>query len=257
MMRIPLDGEANCRDLGGYVGQDGRFVRKGYLFRSGHLSHLTDADMTVLKDLGIRHIVDLRTDVERKAKPNRIPLDIVEHHLPLLADLGASSLDALFQDILNGSVSAEKYMCDIYRTFDETKMDSWRKFFKLLLEGAPILWNCTAGKDRTGMTAAILLRALGATREIIVADYMLTNEYSAKSVASLIGHFREQHGEAMAEKLRDLVIVKPLYMDTFFCAIEERFGSWNALFKELEIQRQELCELYLEPMLTNRAPESL
>jgi protein-tyrosine phosphatase len=137
-------------------------------------------------------------------------------------------------------------MCDIYRNFDSAKMDSWRKFFSLLELGEPILWHCTAGKDRTGMTSAIVLYALGVDPDAIRRDYLLTNECSFQTVQQTILSFREKFGDAMAMKLKDLVIAKALYLDTYVQAIQDQFGGWDGLLGELGVHKERLRELYLE-----------
>lgn len=245
-MRIELDGETNFRDLGGFVGAEERLVRSGLLFRSGELSRTSDRDLARIQNLGIRNVIDLRTEGERIAKPNRLPPSIREYHYPLLAHLGADSLDDLFANILHGHLNATTYMLDIYRGMENSKVQNWKHIFALLRQGEPTLWHCTAGKDRTGMTTALILEALGVKRAAILDDYMMTNQYSALSIESMMKHFRERFGDEMALKLIDLITVKPEYLHAFWDAIQDHFGCVDGLFQALEMEPLTFQKQFLE-----------
>ena len=224
---LGLHGAVNARDLGGYRTADGRALRHGRALRSDGLNRLTDADLDVLVAHGLRHIVDLRSlDEVREAGPDRVPgLPVAEiaaaelsatpltvepageggitlHHLPVFAadfDIYVALRDALAdrsaekQHALLGDGRAAAMMVGLYRWFvtDAVARTRFAAVLRLLAapDGAPLLFHCSAGKDRTGWTAAILLTALGVDRDTVYADYLLTNERSAAIIETIVDSF--------------------------------------------------------------------
>jgi protein-tyrosine phosphatase len=181
MLRHPdrvlrLEGASNFRDLGGYPGQDGRPLRWRRLFRSDHLGGLSDADRVELRSLGLARVIDFRGEAERAAAPYDLP-GVEQHSLaiePMVAqrmqELAAAGhrLDAPLATAL---------MKDLYRAMVNDQSRRFAEFFDLLLRtDAPVAFHCTAGKDRTGFAAALLLLALGVPRDWVLQDYLLTNE---------------------------------------------------------------------------------
>ncbi len=174
---VALQGARNFRDLGGYAGHDGRPLRWRTLFRSDHLGALTEADRATLARLGLARAFDFRGRAERAARPYELP-GVVQHPLPIepvvvqrMQDLVAAG------QTLTGPV-VERLMKDLYRALVTDQADVFAELFAHLLdarEGASVL-HCTAGKDRTGFAVALILLALGVSREQVLADYLLTNE---------------------------------------------------------------------------------
>ena len=243
---ILFDGDPNFRDLGGYYGADGKYVRERKLFRSGELSKFSDQDLARVSKLGIEQVIDLRTVVEREAKPNRIPQGIAEHHLPLMTNLGAASLNDLFQNILHGHVLAEEYMLELYRSLNAHRITQWTHLFRLLETGKPTLWHCTAGKDRTGLTATLVLYSLGVSHESIMTDYLQTNICSAPITAALMQKFQATYGTEVAEKLRPLFESRLQYLHAFFDAIQASYGDMNHFLDTLHVDRPLLQAHYLQ-----------
>lgn len=174
---IPLEGCSNFRDLGGYRTADGRRVRMGRVFRSASLANLTDADLARLGALGIRTVCDLRGVRERERAPSRLPgadaPDVVG--LPIEPRVGASLRDLLRREAATGE-DAYALLQAAYSAYAGEHLPRYRALFALLLKGRmPLLFHCSAGKDRTGFGAALLLTALGVPREAVVADYLATN----------------------------------------------------------------------------------
>lgn len=171
--RIPFEGVVNFRDLGGYTSTLGGMVRHGRIFRSDRLDRMTPADHERYRSLGIRTIYDLRRDEERRINPDPYPTEHVciissleRHGYPKLGeeppDLdGADMLRLLYRGILD---HAGADIGRIFRGFADP-------------DGVPALFHCTAGKDRTGMVAALLLEWLGVPRDTVLDDYELTNVY--------------------------------------------------------------------------------
>jgi protein-tyrosine phosphatase len=170
--RSLLDGASNFRDLGGYPTVDERVVRTGILFRSGALHALTDADHERLRALGVRVAVDLRPPEEQAAEPTNAPfLRIVP--VPLLRGERTSDPSAL----ANGT----GYLRDRYAEIVLDRAPDIGTIVRCLAEedGLPAVIHCAAGKDRTGVVAAVLLLALGVDEATVLDDYELTSEYAA------------------------------------------------------------------------------
>lgn len=196
MIAINLEKQKNIRDLGGTETKNGKRIRKNKLIRSGRISELTSADAAfLLGSCRLRTVVDLRSAKESEERPDP-QWGIVEYsRIPLLNDdqLGFGSfsagggaekrmnvLDTLISMTSSPAYTPKQYLTDIYRKFITTKQaqSAVRRFFELLLshrEGS-LLYHCNGGKDRTGIITVFLLTALQVPRDVIMADYMDTNE---------------------------------------------------------------------------------
>lgn len=176
---VPLEGTLNFRDLGGYATQDGRRVRWGRLFRSDGLHGLTDADHELLAAIGLRTVFDLRWDREREVQPSRLPADsLVVHHLAVGEDPQG---DDLMERIFAGEVD-EVPMQRLVEIYDELLDQGGATFATLLThlsepDALPAVFHCAAGKDRTGISAALLLRLLGVPEDVVLDDYELSTTY--------------------------------------------------------------------------------
>jgi protein-tyrosine phosphatase len=172
---LGLTGAANFRDLGGYATTDGRHVRWGEVYRSNALSALTPADEKRVEDLHIVAEVDLRTQQERAAEPDRWlekPGDIYESPRPSLAPIIGPMMAKV-----TDAATARQWMQAFYaRIPDEYRPEYAALFHRLAGGEGPLLIHCTAGKDRTGVAAAILLSALHVPRATVVKDYVLTGD---------------------------------------------------------------------------------
>jgi protein-tyrosine phosphatase len=172
---LPLQGASNFRDLGGYRTADGRALRWRLLFRSEHLAGLTDQDRRTLSALGLRRALDFRGERERAAQAYTLP-GVAQHALTIeptvvqrLSDIAASG-----ESLTVPRVTA--LMEDLYRGLVVNHAPRYAEFFDHLLHSeGPVVFHCTAGKDRTGWAAALLLLALGVPRATVVQDYLLTN----------------------------------------------------------------------------------
>lgn len=169
---LPLQGGQNFRDLGGYPTGDGHTVRWGLLYRSGSMHFLTPADYAYLSRLGIATVCDLRSTAERSAEPSLWPTGTAPR---ILAD--DYSLPALRTSLPgSGPSAARPNLADMYPVLLKQFNSQYRRMFAELLAGhAPLAFHCTAGKDRTGIAAALLLTALGVPRPTVIDDYLLTN----------------------------------------------------------------------------------
>ena len=229
--RLPLQGPDNFRDLGGYATAEGQRVRWGRLYRSNDLSGLTRDDLEYLSRIGLKLVCDFRSDRERQEKPNRA----IEPGRPLSLDLpvDAEGVDpsALQQMIRTGGIAAlgtEKLMRNAYRSFVSDHSARWALMLRRLAQrqALPALLHCTAGKDRTGFAAALVLLVLGVPEETVFEDYLMTNRYRADFQrfvlrwVPLYSFFRTD-----PDDLLPLLEARREYLQASFDAIDELHGD--------------------------------
>lgn len=238
-MSLGLVNAANARDVGGHVAGDGRRVRRGLLFRADALHRLTDADVAAVGALRLASLIDFRhpheieligTDRLPDPPPQRVvslPLFDPEHDVftTVSAVLNGGGEGASLSQLRDGgSVTA---MHELYRWFVEAPVA--RQVFGAALrliadeDALPLLFHCTAGKDRTGWLATLVLSALGVERAVATEDYLLTNELNAAGTAHVL--------DTIGDRVDDPAVLMPLlqarreYLDAAFDAAERRFGS--------------------------------
>ncbi len=168
----------NFRDFGGYAGANGK-VTRGRLFRSGQLSRATSSDLVQLQGLNLQCVIDLRRASERAKQPDRMPQDWQGQTLS--SDLGGEGLAPHIQFLKGGKLtenSGRNYMAGTYgrMPFEPSHVALFKGYFGALLsdEGASLI-HCAAGKDRTGLLASLVHRALGVHEDDVMADYLATN----------------------------------------------------------------------------------
>jgi protein-tyrosine phosphatase len=173
---VPLEGASNLRDLGGWPVADGRRVRRGLIYRSATLANLTETDQALVAGLGIRTVCDLRGVNEAALRPSRLPPSAERVHLPIEPSVGASLRDLMLREESTGE-DVVSLLRRAYIDYLARFLAVYRGLFGLLLEPGrqAVLFHCSAGKDRTGVGAALVLTALGARRETVVADYRATD----------------------------------------------------------------------------------
>ncbi|MFE6744683.1 tyrosine-protein phosphatase [Kitasatospora purpeofusca] len=234
---LGLFGAVNARDLGGYRTAEGLVLRAGVALRSDGLNRLTDEDLGRLAALGLRRVVDLRSrDEVREAGADRTTEDMTLHHLPVFAvdfDIHATlrstlaERDPAGQRALLGDGRAGAMMTGLYRWFviDSIAREQFARVLRLLAEpgASPLLFHCSAGKDRTGWTAALLLTALGVDRETVFTDYLLTNERSAAVVGAVLESLRVRGPMSEPELLLPVFRAERHYLEAAF---EEVAAGW-------------------------------
>ena len=260
--RIRLNKLDNTRYLGGFPAADGAVIRPRRLIRSGELSKADENDLAVLKnEYRVRTIVDLRMEAEREQSPDPPVGDAEKVFLPILDSSffgiarDENSIKAWMRLFDDPSVSPESVFKEMYRKlmFSEYVRPYYRRFFDILLEDKPgaVLWHCSAGKDRAGITAMLVLMALGVSRELMIRDYMMTGVFSKKELRKrklmirfLVRDKRKKHC------FRVLLDVREEYVRQLFSIIDRDYGSETGYLTsfigltEEEILR--LRELYLE-----------
>ncbi len=254
-----LTGVRNFRDVGGLSTTDGRRVRRGRLFRSGHLAHATDDDAVFLSSLGLHTIFDFRNASDMALEGPDVSLKGVRNVNMPLSDPAAGAgfwkivrngdLDALRAALGDGKAAAS--MTRSYRTLILDRTDEHSRMLELLAEDSvPALMHCAAGKDRAGTSIAIVLLALGVSREEIEADYLLSNEQHRRYRIQRGEHAEPATTPEITELLSPLFEARAAYLDEAFSTIDERWGSVERYLTEglgLTAERRErLRTLMLE-----------
>ena len=223
--RVGLNGPVNFRDLGGYKSADGRRVRWGRVFRSDALL-LDDEDLEDFAGLGIRTVYDLRSDIERQATPNRLPEEAPPAVvvLPLVSDNpDANPLVGI------ESTDGEDFLAHLYGHILEHSATNFGAVLTGLSETdhLPAVFHCAAGKDRTGMVAAVLLSILGVSLEDILDDYELTSRYrTTEHVQASMQRLEENQGLA-PEIIAGMLRAPRWAMQRALTSVAERFGGFD------------------------------
>jgi len=220
---LNLQGASNFRDLGGYRTVDGRIVRWRQLFRSNHLGHLTEADVAVVRGLGVRSAFDFRGIEERTAAVCALA-EIEVHSLPIEPTVVA----ALRAQLAAGSLSAAKaldIMRESYGDYVRRNTHRFRALFAHLLDDrAPLVIHCTAGKDRTGFACALVLHALDVPDDVIGEDYLLTNRFYRRDTSS---------ASDLPDDVRQAIgSVEASFLAAAFDAIRADYGDLDNYLKE-------------------------
>ena len=178
MHMLRLDGASNFRDLGGYETVDGRQTRWGQVFRSDALHRLTPADQTVVHGLGLRVVYDLRTDAERTHAPSVLPPELRRELLTIDGEATrANSVGNQFAE-RGFNELPDDFLAQVYADLAGRHAHTFGRLLTGLAGGdLPALFHCTAGKDRTGMGAALLLSALGVPEATVLDDYVLSRAF--------------------------------------------------------------------------------
>lgn len=215
--RLPLARGRNFRDLGGIATADGRQVRTGRLFRADDLNALCEADLDFLAAIPIATVIDFRAESETKRHPDKLP-DSVRRHL--LFPIVPGQLEPWNPDEGLRAKGGLGFMRDIYRSLvlDECNIAVYRKFFHYVREAEclPLLFHCSAGKDRTGMAAAFILFSLGVDQKSIMCDYLDSNTCLAGKYDNIIARRPER---------APIFFADPEYLHAAIAAMEEQSGS--------------------------------
>lgn len=227
---LPLEGCVNFRDLGGYRTGDGRSVRWRHLFRADGLNRLSEGDRETFVGLGVATVIDLRT-VDEATTRGRFPVDLVPvryFDLPL-TDVLPSAEDL-------PSWREASYVASRYVAMVTDGGPVLTRAIEALAEAEslPAVFHCSAGKDRTGVLAALILAFLGVPDETIVDDYML----SAAAMEQLLERLTAEYPDSVEEVLRfapSILHVMPETMVEFLAAVRTEFGAYDALERSLGV----------------------
>lgn len=265
---VNLDGTYNFRDCGGYETIEGRRVKWGLLYRSDQLSNISERDVTFLKNMGLKTIVDYRSKSEASAAPNKEISDANTYSLDpyaKTAQLAAGSID----DDVNKSILdllkehkfyPEKYgdpeenMYKQYKKFiySDSSKKAYRELIKLILDehNLPLVQHCRGGKDRTGFGVAIILLALGVREECVIYDYTLTTKYRVTKNKKQMNLYKKYtKDEQTLTLLSTLQQSKEIYMETAINEMKKTYGSIDSYLKDAlgidQDVKEKLKEIFL------------
>ena len=235
-----FEGCFNFRDIGGYLNQEGKKVKRGLYFRAGRQDRMTNKDLAQLSDLNIATQIDLRKQ-EEVLDQGKGPLQDMGAkyiNISVIPEGGSEKLNKLVGDT---GISGKRYLG--YLEFGPT---SWLRLFGILAEeeNLPVLLHCTAGKDRTGVSTAFLLSVLGVSRDIIEADYLLTNldtERQADFIESTVG-YPEGYNR---EKMISIAGVPKDAMKDFLDGVESKWGSVIEYLEKIGVTREQMDQVRL------------
>ncbi|MEG0375810.1 MAG: tyrosine-protein phosphatase, partial [Raoultibacter sp.] len=259
---IELESLYNTRDLGGIETSDGRHVKPRMLIRSALLADATEHDAkSLIDDFRLRKVIDFRTEEERLKRPDPEDLFLGVSFIDIPV-LNTQALGITREGGIKGLIEAAKsleadpaeIMIKIYPSMllNERSMQGYAAFFDELLkdEGAPlgsdpligdasahaegsVLWHCSAGKDRAGLAAALLLYVLGVPYERILADYLATNKYIESHTQEILDMLATYH---MAERLdgsvRVLNSADERFLNAAFDSVKEQYGDIDTYLRE-------------------------
>jgi protein tyrosine/serine phosphatase len=235
---IPLQGVENFRDFGDYAAGAGR-LKRGVLFRAAHQAEATDTDLEALAALGIVTLVDLRRPNERERSPSRRWTDFSAQVID--NDLGVTGTDPWLEFITSTDLTVDAvhdYMDEYYRRlpFKERHIDLFRRFFLALAQSkGPALIHCAAGKDRTGVLAALTHHIAGVTDDDVIDDYLLTNDPTRfdRRGAMFMDHIEGITGRRPDEAaMRAAMGVEARYLAAAFEVIKAEHGGLDGYLEQ-------------------------
>ncbi|MGI6175840.1 MAG: tyrosine-protein phosphatase [Christensenellales bacterium] len=258
MESIVLKNPANFRDLGGIRTSEGMCVKPNRLLRSGELTNLTEPEKSLLTDrFGVQTVVDFRVGSETKIKPDAELSGARNIHIDIMKNAERQAgIFANYQSICS-SEQAHAFMVLFYELMitDEAALCGYRQFLELVMQqrqGA-LLFHCFAGKDRTGVAAAMVLTLLGVEREVILDDYLLTNTLRRKPNLKMMEYERScGKTEEEIAVLNEFLLVKEDYLQRVFAVAQEASGSFlQHLRRIFDISDDDIAALkknYLQPI---------
>lgn len=250
MKSLLLEGIHNFRDMGGLRTKDGRVVKNGLLFRCGELGSLTNNDKELLKDLKIQSIVDYRDEDELERSP-----------APILEGIDNIRISAKKENSVLHSASMEELMkSDFIHQFTKELFSEFyaelpinNPAYKELMnriknKKVPLIHHCTAGKDRTGVGAAIIYLLLGVSEEDIIEEYLLTNAAMENNPPRWLEKVKAALGEN--HEIQAMAFCQRIWMETAFKKIKETYPSYDDYFYHefgiTEEDREAIQQFYLE-----------
>ena len=231
----PFEGCFNFRDIGGYLNQDGKRIKKGLYFRAGRQDRMSNQDLSKLSNLKISTQIDLRRPDE-VLEQGKGPLEAMGAKYINIAVIPEGGSDKLSRLVGDTKISGKRYLG--YLEFGPT---TWLRLFGILAneDNLPVVLHCTAGKDRTGVSTAFLLSILGVSRDVIEADYLLTNldtERQADFIESNVG-YPEGYDR---EKMISIAGVPKDAMKVFLDGMESKWGSAVEYLEKIGVTQEQM-----------------
>jgi protein-tyrosine phosphatase len=239
---IAIASVPNLRDVGGLAIADGRTVRTGLLYRSAALDGLDGADAAAFARLGIRTIYDFRTEAEQAQRPDRVPPGTRHVAADVLENMTGHKPGQIMAIMRNPETAREAFgdgkgaamFVDQYREFirlDSARRAFGRAFAGVIYEGSrPVLIHCTGGKDRTGWAAAALQLLLGVPADLVMVDYLASNDHLRPGFESHFADFEASGGDP--EVLSSFLWVRPEYLEAALDEMRRVYGTMDRYFSE-------------------------
>lgn len=225
MRRFNFKNVFNCRELGGYCTPDG-LTKDAVFLRSDNTTGLTDKEIQQLKDYGLSTVIDLRHKPEISEEPDPFESDgDIDYQNIAVTDYASFTTEDLNEILLS----------DLYITMSENKQFIRSVFESLAKAQGTVLFHCAAGKDRTGLISALLLKLMGVSDSDVVADYQVSNTY-------LIEKYKDMK-ENPSLRYVNLYDSKPETMFTFLNYLEKRYGSIENYFRDKELSSETLSQI--------------
>jgi protein-tyrosine phosphatase len=209
------------------------------LYRSDHFHNLKTHDHQKFSLMNLKNVIDFRSQAERERLPNRLPPDEALRitHIPVVDRENPNETVEMGDNLRRGDIDGinpRAYLLEYYGWYATTFTPEYRHFMQIVLDaqGQPLLFHCTAGKDRTGFAAAITLRLLGVEEGTILKDYMLTNVYTRRLRLWLLPMVALRRGFKVAQIVRNLMLTQPEYLATAFEALDAQYGSFENYVQE-------------------------
>ena len=243
---IDLKGTTNTRDIGGYQTGDLRTIKQGQIIRSENLSRLTANDFQKLEEIGLKTVIDLRTNHEHEKAPTVWLGDNPPQffHFPV-GDAENDWFQAQRMMMRKNRFTEEQsheLMVDGYRMIAKEGTPSYEKLMEVVLDQSnwPVLIHCNAGKDRAGVAVTLILEALEVDREIIMEEYLLTNEMGrseekAELMARESKKYQRRGKTPSASAWYPVVGVQAEMLDAFYASVDKQYGSMDAFLTELGV----------------------
>ena len=246
---INLEGTTNTRDIGGYLTSDLRTIRPRQIIRSENLSRLTTGDFQQLEEIGLKTVIDLRTDREHDKSPTVWLGDNPPQffHFPV-GDANNDWFKAQ-RSMMRRNSFTEKQSLELmkegYHMIAEEGPPSYQKLMDVVLDQSnwPILIHCNAGKDRAGVAVTLILEALGVDRDTIMEEFLPTNEIGRSEKKSvLLANESKKYGRngrgPSASAWYPIVGVQAEMLETFYASVNEQYGSMDAFLTELGVDQE-------------------
>lgn len=227
-----VEGAYNIRDLGGYPTKDGKETKMGAFLRADDLTKLTENDITKLKDAGLALEVDLRSVKETEANPSPLKnIDWVDYeNVSMLDGMNSGKMEDVMPETMG----------DVYVWLMDNAKDAFATEMRLFINTNGLrLFHCTAGKDRTGTTAMLLLKLAGVSDEDILEDYALSEVYSAENIKNQIEMFKKQGMEGFEH----MMYSKPENMQKALDHLHTTYGTVENYLHTIGLTEAEIAKL--------------
>lgn len=240
---LSLSGVVNFRDIGGYLTMDGRQVKHGIFYRSAPLVHLSEAQKDFVDSLQLQVIYDFRSTLEITGNEDYVSESTTYKHVSGIAELddthmhGNFDFATLMQQV--DMKTLQEFFKNVYRTLP-FQNPAYQQMMKDIEENeTPMLFHCSAGKDRTGFASALLLKTLGVDDETLLYDYLLSNDLRKSANESVFAKVGKKQ-----EEMESFMLVYSEYLQQSFACINEKYGNFETyLLEEFGIDRKRRTKL--------------